>query len=59
MKPNANKKPFTWKRLFRTAWFDVSNSDDIEADTEKFVRQAVDEMLRMEKEVLRKYKVLN
>lgn len=59
LKPNANKKPFTWKRLFRTAWFDVSNSDDIEADTEKFVRQAVDEMLRMEKEVLRKYKVLN
>lgn len=48
LKPNSGKNDFTWKRLYKTAWFDLSNSSDFEIETENAVRQAVDEMLAME-----------
>lgn len=48
LKPNSNKTGFTWKRLYRTGWFDLSNSSDFEIEAENAVRQAVDEMLVME-----------
>lgn len=48
LKPNSSKTDFRWKRLYRTGWFDLSNSSDFEVEGEKAVRQAVDEMLAME-----------
>lgn len=48
LKPNSNKTEFTWKRLYKTGWFDLSNASDFEIEAEKAVRQAVDEMLAME-----------
>ncbi len=48
LKPNSNKTDFKWKRLYKTGWFDLSNSSDFEIEAEKAVRQAVDEMLAME-----------
>ena len=48
LKPNSNKTDFRWKRLYRTGWFDLSNSSDFEIETENAVRQAVDEILAME-----------
>ncbi len=48
LKPNSTKTDFRWKRLYRTGWFDLSNSSDFETETENAVRQAVDEMLAME-----------
>lgn len=47
LKPNS-KRDFTWKRLYRTDWFDLSNADDFEAEAEQAVRKAVDEILAME-----------
>ena len=47
LKPNSNRD-FTWKRLYRTDWFDLSNADDFEAEAEQAVRKAVDEILAME-----------
>ena len=48
LKPNSNRD-FTWKRLYRTDWFDLSNATDFEAEAEQAVRKAVDEMLDKEK----------
>lgn len=47
LKPNSNRD-FTWKRLYRTDWFDLSNATDFEAEAEQAVRKAVDEILAME-----------
>lgn len=47
LKPKSSKT-FVWKRLYRTAWFDLSNSSDFETEAENAVRQAVEEMLAME-----------
>ena len=48
LKPNSSKNDFKFKRLWRTDWFDLSNSSDFEVEAEKAIRQAVDEMLAME-----------
>lgn len=56
LKPNSNKTGFTWKRLYRTGWFDLSNSSDFEIEAENAVRQAVDEMLAMETQLLAELK---
>lgn len=48
LKPNSNITDFRVKTLYRTGWFDLSNSSDFEIEAEKAVRQAVDEMLAME-----------
>lgn len=56
LKPNSNKTGFTWKRLCRTGWFDLSNSSDFEIEAENAVRQAVDEMLAMETRLLAELK---
>lgn len=56
LKPNSNKTDFKWKRLYRTGWFDLSNSSDFEIEAENAVRQAVDEMLAMEDRLLAELK---
>ncbi len=56
LKPNSNKTDFKWKRLYRTGWFDLSNSSDFEIEAENAVRQAVDEMLAMETRLLAELK---
>ena len=56
LKPNSNKNGFTWKRLYRTGWFDLSNASDFETETENAVRQAVDEILTMEDRLFAEFK---
>lgn len=55
LKPNS-KRDFTWKRLYRTDWFDLSNADDFEAEAEQAVRKAVDEILDMEERLFAEMK---
>ncbi len=56
LKPNSSKTDFRWKRLYRTGWFDLSNSNDFEIEAENAVRQAVDEILAMEDRLLAELK---
>ena len=52
LKPNDKRKAdFTYKRIFTTKWYDVSDAEDIEATVEKAVRLAVEDILEMEKQV--------
>ena len=52
LKPNDKRKAdLTYKRIFTTKWYDVSDAEDIEATVEKAVRLAVEDILEMEKQV--------
>lgn len=52
LKPNDKRKAdFTYKRIFATKWYDISDAEDIEATVEKAVRLAVKDILEMEKQV--------
>ena len=42
---------FTYKRIFTTKWYDISDDEDIEEIVEKTVRSAVGDILEMEKKV--------
>lgn len=49
LRPNDKRLDgFTYKRVYRTKWYDLSKSDSIEADTEACVKSAVLDMLRCE-----------
>ena len=55
LKPNDKRKSqFTYKRIFTTKWYDVSDAEDIESTVEKAVRSAVSDILEMEKQVISK-----
>lgn len=57
LKPNDKRKSdFTYKRIFTTKWYDVSDSEDISRDAEKAVRSAVGDILAMEKNVFAQLK---
>lgn len=52
LKPNDKRKAdFTYKRIFTTKWYDVSDTEDVESTVEKAVRSAVGDILEMEKQV--------
>ncbi len=53
MKPNDKKRyDFKYKRVYRTEWYNMSEVEDLENGVEVMVREAVDELLRMEKELI-------
>ena len=53
LKPNDKRKSnFTYKRIYTTKWYDVSDDEDIEGVVEKAVRAAVGDILDMEKKAL-------
>lgn len=57
LKPNDKRKSdFTYKRIFTTKWYDVSDSEDISGDVEQAVRSAVGDILAMEKNVFAQLK---
>ena len=52
LKPNDKRKSeFTYKRIYTTKWYDISDDEDIEEIVEKAVRSAVGDILEMEKKV--------
>lgn len=53
LKPNDKRKSnFTYKRIYTTKWYDVSDDEDIEGVVDKAVRAAVGDILDMEKKAL-------
>lgn len=53
LKPNDKRKSnFTYKRIYTTKWYDVSDDEDIEGVVDKAVRSAVEDILDMEKKAL-------
>lgn len=53
LKPNDKRKSnFTYKRIYTTKWYDVSDDEDIEGVVDKSVRAAVGDILDMEKKAL-------
>lgn len=58
LKPGDKKRDdFRYKRLYRTKWFDASELDDIDAEIEPLVRQAVNELLLMESSLIKNLSV--
>lgn len=52
LKPNDKRKSdFTYKRIFTTKWYDVSDEEGINKIVEEAVRSAVGDILEMEKKV--------
>lgn len=57
LKPGDKRRDsFKTKRLFRTKKYELKNTDNIEEEVEKAVKCVVDELLKMEKELLSKIK---
>lgn len=53
LKSNDKRKSnFTYKRIYTTKWYDVSDDEDIEGVVDKAVRAAVGDILDMEKKAL-------
>lgn len=53
LKPNDKRKSnFTYKRIYTTKWYDVSDDEDIESVVDKVVRAAVGDILDMETKAL-------
>lgn len=53
LKPNDKRKSnFTYKRIYTTKWYDISDDEDIKGVVDKAVRAAVEDILDMEKKVL-------
>ena len=54
LKPNDSRRDnFKTKQVFRTEWYEIQDEDDIEIEAEKAVRSAVNEILAMEKKLLK------
>ena len=49
---DKRKEDFRYKRVFRTKWHDLNDSEDIKKDTDKAVRAAVKEILNMQEKLL-------
>ena len=57
LKPgDKRKESFKYKRVYKTKWYDLNDVEDLEAEAEKAVRNAVEEIINMEKKVLAKCK---
>ena len=56
LKPTDKKRDvFRYKRIFRSKWYDISESEDVESDVRTALIAAVDEVLDMEKIILNKF----
>lgn len=55
LKPNDKRKEnFKYKRIFRTKWFEIEESDNMQEDISACVQKIVEDLLRQEKELLTK-----
>lgn len=55
LKPNDKRKEnFKYKRIFRTKWFEIEESDHMQEDISACVHKIVEDLLRQEKELLTK-----
>lgn len=53
LKPGDSRRDsFTYKRVFKTKWYDLRDVEDIEEEAEKAVRSVVDELLVMEQKLI-------
>lgn len=53
LKPkDKRREDFRYKRVFRTKWYDLNEADDIEVEAETAVRAAVEEIKKMESQLL-------
>ena len=49
---DKRREEFRYKRVFRTKWYNLNDSEDIKKDTDKAVRAAVKEILNMQEKLL-------
>lgn len=57
LKPADKKKDvFRYKRIYRSKWYDLSDSEDLETDVRVAVTTAVNDALEMEQNMLKKIK---
>lgn len=49
---DKRRNDFRYKRVYRTKWFNIEEIDNMEEELPKLVRAAIDEILKMEKELL-------
>lgn len=55
LKPNDKRKEiFKYKRIFRTKWFEIEESDHMQENISNCVHKIVEDLLRQEKELLTK-----
>ena len=53
LKPDDKRKEvFKYKRVYRTKWYDLNGADDLEAEAEKLVREAVNEIKSIEDKIM-------
>lgn len=53
LKPDDKRKEvFKYKRVYRTKWYDLNGADDLEAEAEKLVREAVNELKSIEDKIM-------
>lgn len=54
-KPNAKRRnEFRYKRLFRTGWHQIEESDNMEKAVSDCVKKVIDELLTKERKLLKK-----
>ena len=54
-KPNAKRRnEFRYKRLFRTGWHQIEESDNMEKAVSDCVKKVVDELLTTERKLLKR-----
>ena len=55
LKPNDKRREnFKYKRIFRTNWYEVEESDHMQEDIAIYVHKIVENLLKQEKELLDK-----
>ena len=60
LKPNDKRKEnFKYKRIFRTKWYEIKESDHMQEDIAICVHRTVEDLLKQEKELLDKLYALN
>lgn len=53
LKPSDKRREdFRYKRVFKTKWYDLNDVDDIDTEAEKAVRDVLEEIRKMEKQVM-------
>lgn len=58
--PNDKRKEnFKYKRIFRTKWYEIKESDHMQEDIAICVHRTVEDLLKQEKELLDKLYALN
>lgn len=50
---DKRKDDFRYKRVFKTKWYDLNDADDIDAEAEKAVRESIEEIKKMEQQLMK------